>query len=309
MSASLPPLKSLRAFEAAARNLSISRAAEELHVTPAAVSQQIKLLEAHLGVPLFRRLTRALALTEAGQAALPPLREAFDKLHESLRRVEALQESGLLTISVSPSLCEKWLLPRLERFRSLHPEYELRIDATDRLADFTRDGVDLALRYGRGRYPGLQADCILTDVAFPVCAPQLLDGATPLRKPEDLRRHNLIHVEWEIEGQAAPNWRMWLHAAGVEGVDLSRGFRFGMEHMALSAAIEGQGVALATASLVADDLAAGRLVRPFSKEIEVETAFRYYLVYPAEKADHARTVAFRNWVLSEVPAMEKAKGD
>jgi LysR family glycine cleavage system transcriptional activator len=300
MSRRLPPLNSLRAFEAAARHLSFTKAAEELHVTPAAISQQVKNLEDYCGTPLFRRLTRALILTDAGQAVLPLLREGFDKLAEAMVRLEALERSGVLTVSVGPSFGAKWLVPRLDRFRAAHPEYDVRIDATDALADFGADGVDVALRYGRGVYDRLHADCLMAEVSFPVCSPSLLAGPHPLRRPDDLRHHTLLHVQWKMESDAAPNWRMWLRAAGVDGVDAERGPRFSMEGMAVQAAVEGQGVALASGSLVGDDLKAGRLVRPFPPAAGEATAFRYYLVYPEATAANPKVAAFRAWVMDEV---------
>ena len=241
MSRPLPPLNSLRAFEAAARHLSFTKAAEELHVTPAAVSQQIKLLEEHCGTKLFRRLTRALMLTDAGQAALPPLREGFDKLAEAVDRLRSHDRGGILTVSVPPSFGAKWLVHRLDRLNAAHPEFDVRIDATDTLVDFSDAGVDIALRYGRGTYPGLHAEHLMPEVAFPVCSPALLEGEHPLRAPEDLSHHTLLHVQWKMEHEAAPNWRMWLRAAGIEGIDAERGPRFTIEGMTVQAAIEGQG--------------------------------------------------------------------
>ena len=300
MSRRLPPLNSLRAFEAAARHLSFKKAAEELHVTPAAISQQVRQLEDHCGVELFRRLTRALRLTEAGQAALPPLRDGFDKLAEATDAMRAEGRAGVLTVSVAPSFGAKWLVPRLDRFRAAHPEYDVRIDASDALASFAGDGVDVALRYGRGHYRGLKAECVMAEVAFPVASPRLVAEGPPLRRPLDLRHHTLLHVQWKMEDDTLPNWRMWLKAAGVEGVDPERGPRFTIESMAVEAAIAGQGVALASGALVEADLAAGRLVRPFPPSGGEATAFSYYLVYPEARAGDPKVRAFRDWVRAEV---------
>jgi LysR family glycine cleavage system transcriptional activator len=296
----LPPLNSLRAFESAARHLSFKKAADELHVTPAAISQQIRTLEEHCGVTLFHRLTRALRLTEAGQAALPPLREGFDRLAEAAEAMRAPGTAGVLTVSVAPSFGAKWLVPRLDRFRSAHPEFDIRIDATDALAKFAGDGVDVALRYGRGAYRNLHADLLMPEVAFPVCSPRLLERGPPLRQPEDLRHYTLLHVQWKMEDDAAPNWRMWLRAAGVTGVNAERGPRFSADSMTVEAAVEGQGVALASGALVEGDLRAGRLVRPFPPSVCQETAFSYYLVYPEARAQETKVTAFRDWVLAEV---------
>ncbi len=300
MSRPLPPLNSLRAFEAAARHLSLKKAAEELHVTPAAVSHQVRTLEDFCGAQLFHRLARALRLTEAGQAALPLLREGFDKLAEAADAMRAEERAGILTVSVAPTFGAKWLIPRLDRFRAAHPEFDVRIDATEALVTFAGDGVDVALRYGRGTYRNLRSECLMPEVAFPVCSPRLLEQDAPLARPEDLRHHTLLHVQWRTEDDAAPSWRMWLRAAGVEGVDTERGPRFSVHGMALDAAIEGQGVALAGAALVGGDLRAGRLVRLFAASLSQATAFSYYLVYPEAKAGDPKVMAFRDWVLAEV---------
>jgi len=296
----LPPLNSLRAFESAARHLSFKKAAEELHVTPAAISQQVRTLEEHCGVVLFHRLTRALRLTEAGRAALPPLREGFDRLAEAAEVMCAPGTAGVLTVSVAPSFGAKWLVPRLDRFRTAHPEFDIRIDASDALANFTGDGVDVALRYGKGVYRNLHAEVLMPEVAFPVCSPRLLERGPPLRQPEDLRHHTLLHVQWKMEDDASPNWRMWLRAAGVTGVNAERGPRFSADSMSVEAAVEGQGVALVSGALAEGDLRAGRLVRPFPPTVCQETAFSYYLVYPEAKAHEPKVMAFREWVLAEV---------
>ncbi len=306
MNRHLPPLNSLRAFEAAARHLSLKKAAEELHVTPAAISHQVRALEEYCGAQLFHRLARALRLTEAGQAALPLLREGFDKLVEAAEAMKAEERAGILTVSVAPSFGAKWLIPRLDRFHAAHPEFDVRIDATDALVNFAGDGVDVALRYGRGTYRNLRSECLMPEVAFPVCSPRLLEREAPLSQPEDLRHHTLLHVQWRTEDDAAPSWRMWLRAAGVEGVDVERGPRFSVQGMALEAAIEGQGVALAGAALVEGDLKARRLVRPFPPSLSQATAFCYYLVYPEAKAGDPKVMAFRDWVLAEVVPDENA---
>ncbi len=300
MARNLPPLNSLRAFEAAARHLSFTKAAEELHVTPAAISHQIKGLEEQLGVPLFRRLTRALRLTEAGQAALPPLRDGFDKLADAVDLLRAHEQSGALTVSVGPSFAAKWLVPRLDRLRTAHPDLEVRLDATDQLADFQRDNVDLAIRYGNGRYPGLEVERLLSEEIFPVCSPKLLDGPKPLAQPDDLRHHTLIHLDWDLEDVNAPSWRMWLLAAGIHDIDFTRGPVFSMMSLALQAAIEAHGVALASSVLVAGDLAAGRLVMPFDLSVCDPVDFAYHIVVPKRTANLPKVAAFRSWLRSEI---------
>ena len=293
----LPPLNALRAFEAAARHLSLTRAAEELHVTPAAVSHQVKGLEAYLGVKLFRRANRSLLLTDAGQACLPGLHEGFDRLAEAIEAVRARDESGPLTVTVPPSFGAKWLVTRLDRFRQKHPGYDVRLDASMRLVDMMREGVDIAVRYGAGHYEGMRVDCLLDEVAIPVCSPRLLEGADPLRVHEDLCRHTLLHHMAPYQDDNYPDWRMWLQAAGVSGCELGRGPTFSMASMAVEAAIDGQGVALVGDVLVADDIAAGRLVRPF--QLSFPGHFAYYIVCPLITAERPRVVAFREWLLEE----------
>ena len=300
MSRHLPPLNSLRAFEAAARHLSFKRAAEELHVTPAAISQQVRALEEQCGAQLFHRLTRALRLTEAGQAALPDLSEGFDKLAASVETMRAGGATSIITVSVGPSFGMKWLLPRLERFRAAYPDYDVRIDATDALASFAGDGVDVGLRYGRGTYRNLRSECLMGESVFPVCSPALVENGPALVRPQDLRHHTLIHVQWKMEDETAPSWRMWLRAAGAGDIDAERGPRFTSESMSIEAAAAGQGVVLATGALVENDLQTGRLVRPFPPSVCNETAFCYYLVYPEAKAGDPKVEAFRAWVLEEV---------
>jgi LysR family transcriptional regulator, glycine cleavage system transcriptional activator len=298
MARRLPPLNSLRAFEAAARHLSFTKAAEELHVTPAAVSHQIKGLEDHLGVKLFRRLNRAVLLTEAGQACVAGLSDAFDRMAMALERLRAQECSGPLTVSTSPALAAKWLVPRLEGFQELYPEIDVRVSAAMRLVDFAREDVDVAIRYGRGCYRGLLAELLLTNEVVPVCAPALLEGSRPLRAPQDLRHHTLLHDDTLTSDGAYPNWAMWLRAAGVEGVDPSRGPRFDYAGLVLDAATAGHGVALALSTIVAADIAVGRLVKPFA--VAVPTPFAYYVVCPQATAERPKVAAFRRWLRAEV---------
>ncbi|MEQ8501437.1 MAG: transcriptional regulator GcvA [Sneathiellaceae bacterium] len=297
MARPLPPLNALKAFESAARHLSFTRAAAELNVTPAAVSHQVKALEELLEVPLFRRLTRALHLTDAGRAAMPALSQGFERLAEGVERIRDHRESKLLTISVSPSFGAMWLMPRLEGFRIRHPDIEIRIDGTDRLVDVAHGDADVAVRYGAGGYGGVRVDRLFNQLNTPVCSPALLSGAHPLRHPEDLRHHSLLHVEWK---DAEASWRMWLLAAGLHNIDPTRGPRFTMEGMAVQAAIDGHGVALIGDMLVADDLAAGRLVRPFDPSLSTPLSFSFYLLSRADSGRTPKVAAFRDWLLEEV---------
>jgi len=268
-------------------------------VTPAAISHQVKALEEFCGAPLFRRLTRALLLTDTGQAALPLLGDGFDRLAEAAAGMQAHEDGPLLTVSVAPAFAAKWLVPRLDRFRAAYPDFDIRVDATDRLIDFARDTADVAIRYGLGEYPGLRADCLMSEVSSPVCSPRLLEGPHPLCTPLDLRHHTLLHVDWKVEDEAAPSWRMWLLAAGVRGIDATRGLRFNQESMVVQAAIEGHGVALGSSVLVGDDVAAGRLVRPFDLSLSDPLDFSYYVVCPEADVDRPKVAAFRSWVIAE----------
>ncbi len=294
----LPSLNALRAFEAAARHLSFTKAAQELSVTQAAVSHQVKALEERLGIKLFHRRNRALLLSEAGQAYLPPLREAFDMLAAATERVLARESSGALTVSALSSFAATWLVPRLKRFRELHADIEVRLTASDHLVDFAREDVDIAIRYGSGEWPGLRADRFLTEDIFPVCSPGLLAGAHPLKAPGDLRHHTLLHEDMR------ESWRMWLLAAGVEDVDAYRGPGFSHSNLVIRAAVDGQGVALGRSALVVAELEAGTLVRPFRFSLPAE--FAYYVVCPEANAEGPKERAFRDWLLSETGARDGA---
>jgi len=302
----LPPLNSLRAFEAAARHLSFKAAAAELNVTPGAVSQQVKQLEDYCGVALFRRLTRALALTEAGRVAAPRVSAAFDQLADAYALVRRRRERHDLVVSAPPSFGARWLVPRLVRFQERHPDIELRLDASNRLVDFAHDDVDLAVRFGGGHYPGLRAECLIERRVFAVCSPALLDGPEPLRTPADLRRHTLLHSQQAEMVEVDPAWGMWLRAAGVTDVDATRGPRFSTFGLAADAAAAGQGVALADDALVAEDLRQGRLVRPFGDDDGTPSDFCYFVVFPEEHAGDPRLDAFRHWLHEEARAFTRS---
>jgi LysR family transcriptional regulator, glycine cleavage system transcriptional activator len=289
MSRRLPPLNALRAFEAAARHLSFTRAAEELYVTQAAVSHQVKALEAWLGTPLFRRKNRNLFLTEAGQSYAGPLGQAFDQIDTATIRLGTLDTSGTLTVSVLPSIAAKWLVPRMRGFREKYPDIDVRLSPSTHLTDFSREAVDVVLRYGRGDWAGMRSDQFLTEDIFPVCSPDLLDGSHPLRSPADLRHHTLLHDDY------FEDWTRWLLAAGITDIDSESGPVYEDSSNLLQAAIAGEGVALGRSALAADDLAAGRLVKVFDISLPVEYA--YYVVAPEASADRPKVAAFRDWVI------------
>lgn len=306
----LPPLSAMRAFEAASRHLSFKKAADELHVTPAAVSQQIKALEEYLGLPLFRRLTRALELTPQGAAMLPKVREGFDCFAAAVDCTRQPGE-GVLTVTAPPSFAARWLVPRLPRFAAACPNVKLRLssspEAVDRRGQMReREGgpVDLraatsalAIRYGTGNYPGLLVERIFAPDWVPVCSPRLLEQGPPLNVPEDLGRHVLIHDETIEDEERQPSWQEWLAKAGVNGIDARQGPHFSNAVLAVEAALDAQGVALALTPLVAADVAAGRLVIPFG--VSVPSPYAYFLVMRRAVADRDSVAAFRNWLLAE----------
>lgn len=309
MSYRLPPLAVLRAFEAAARHLSFKKAAEELHLTPAAVSQQIKGLEDYLGVPLFRRLTRALELTEPATLMLPKLREGFDCLAAAVATTRQ-RTGGTLTVIAPPSFATHWLIARLAKFTAAHPAIALRLDGSadsidrrgenavfaDASFDPRDDGSAVAIRYGAGIYPGYCVDRLFAPDYVPVCSPALL-ARRPLRTPADLRDQILIHDETIDEDPRRSLWQSWLRAAGVADIAPARGPRFSNAVLAVEAALAGQGVALALKPLIEDDVAAGRLVIPFG--IAVPSPYAYYLVMAEAVARRPEVVAFRDWLLAE----------
>ena len=296
----LPPLNALPDFETAARYLSFTKAAEELHVTHGAVSRQVKSLEEYLGVPLFRRFNRALRLTDEGQAYARSVCELLDSLAEATDRLRTHKGTSGLTVSTTYSFTIGWLVPRLARFRALHPEIDVRLQANDQMVDFVRDNVDLAIRYGRGQYRGLGVERLMGDDYVPVSSPALLKGEHPLKKPSDLRHHVLLHEEGlEVD------WRMWLMAAGVEGVDASRGPIFSHWAMAVQAAIRGEGVALGRRALIEEELAAGKLVHLFDLRLKAQMA--YYIVYPPRAIERPTVRAFRDWLVAESNSAQAAR--
>lgn len=252
-----------------------------------------------MGRPLFRRGTRSVSLTEAGAAAAPVLREAFLRMEEAARLMRARPPGRVLTVSVAPSFCARWLVPRLHRFRAAHPDCDLRLDATDAQADFAHGDIDVAIRYGRGRYPGLASVLLRADEFLPVCAPAYLAATGPLEEPRDLARCTLIHLDWSMERAASPDWGAFFAAAGAHGIDAIRGPRFSADMMALQAAVDGQGVALASRLLAEDDLRAGRLLQLFPERPAAPAAFSLYFVCPPERREDPRVMALLDWLREE----------
>jgi LysR family glycine cleavage system transcriptional activator len=297
----LPPLNALRAFEAAARHLNFSRAADELSVTPGAVSQQIQNLEDYVGVALFKRTPKGLLLTDPAQIALPALREAFDRLAEAASMLTAAVDGRRLTVTVPPSFASKWLLPRLGAFEALHPDVDVWVSAGMELTDFASGEVDLAIRYGAGRYPGLEVIRLMQETVIPVASPELLAGQ-PLEQLGDLANHVLLHDGSPDADESCPDWTMWLAARGVKGVDGARGPRFNQSSLVIEAAVGGRGVALAKRTLAQADLDAGRLVAPF--QIATAVDFAYYLVHPKTKGRLPQVKAFITWITAEAATHE-----
>jgi LysR family glycine cleavage system transcriptional activator len=296
----LPSLKALRAFEAAARHGSFSRAADELGVTHAAVSHQIRALEEELGAALFHRTGRAVELTERGARLLPVLTAAFDQLAEGWAQTGA-RDNAALTVSVEPSFAARWLVLRLGKFHRAHPDIELRLMPSSDVVDFAREDVDIGVRYGLGHWPDAIAEKLFEATVYPVCAPALIDPKKPIRKPEDLKHYPLLHEE------TMQHWLAWLEGAGVKNPRwAAKGPLFIEASLALQAAAGGQGVALANDTLAMADLAEGRLVRLFEFEMPDEEA--YWLVYPERSAAKPRVQAFRNWIREEAGLPAAAMG-
>jgi LysR family transcriptional regulator, glycine cleavage system transcriptional activator len=294
MSRRLPPLTALRSFEAAARHGSFARAADELAVTQAAISHQVRELEDWLGVPLFTRLHRGVRLSDAGERYLASLTSAFDEMAQATAAMLDDSAAATLTVSAEPAFAARWLLPRLAGFRQRHPDIELDLDPDSSLVDFRSEAVDVAVRYGPGEWPELEKEHLVDIVAFPVCSPALVAGEHPLRAPADLAHHALLHDD------TTDGWREWLELAGLTDVDGGRGYRFRDSILTLDAAIAGQGVALGDNLLSATDLASGRLVRPFA--VPVSPCHAYWLVAPPAHRERPGVAAFWAWLAEEMRA-------
>ena len=293
----LPPLNALRAFEAVARKLSFARAAEELHVTKAAVAQQVRGLEQEIGAPLVLRSGRGLALTESGAAGAPGLAEGFATLARAARAMREAKGRRFLIISASASFAATWLVGRIGKFKALHPEIDVLLDANpidDALDSSTTDAL---IRWGAGDFPGLATTLLFKEDVFPVCSPDIVSGDNPLRAPEDLKGRPLLHLERSPAYPTWPTWTDWLEAAGARDVDARHGVWFNNMAMAIRSAAQGQGVALGSPAIVADELCAGRLIAPFSTS--VKTPFGYYFLCRPEQAGTPRIRAFRDFLVEE----------
>ena len=311
MAERFPPLNALRAFEVAARHLSFTRAAQELHVTPGAVSHQVKSLEDFLGVQLFHRLPHALDLTQAAHACLPELKQGFASLAQAVSRLTQDPDRGALTVRAAPAFAAKWLLPRLHSFAEAHPSIDLRISASLALVDVIREDSgpsrsenftpdhqsDLTIRFGTGEYADHEVDKLCASTVTALCSPRLVKGASALKHLEDLAHHTLLHDDTVYFDEAEPDWAFWLRSAKVQGVDVSRGPRFNNAGLAIGAAADGLGVALGMPNLAEPEIASKRLVIPF--EFSLPSRHTYYLVRPRSSAIRPAAARFREWLLKE----------
>jgi LysR family glycine cleavage system transcriptional activator len=313
MATRLPPLNALRTFEAAARHLSFKKAADELSVTPTAVSHQIQQLEEILGNRLFVRLNRSLELTAAGEACLPKLQESFELMEQSMEEIQNSHCADTLTISAAPAFAMRWLMPRLHRFAMAHPNIDVRVSTQIQLAGpkmrgrvrdrerenvkYITDEMDIAITFGKGDYRDLWVDKVLSLSITPLCSPKLLHGSRPLREPADIRHHDMLHDDRGKMYEGKAYWKTWLEAVGVTNLDLDRGTHFTHSILALEAAAEGLGVAISTPSLASADLQSGRLVMPFACQVPLDYA--YYMVGNEDSAQRNVVKLFRAWLLEE----------
>jgi len=289
MSKRLPPLNALRVFDSAARHLSFTKAAEELFVTQAAVSHQIKTLEEFLGLKLFRRRNRSLLLTEEGQSYYLDIKEIFSSINEATRKLLARSAKGALTVSLSPSFAIQWLVPRLSGFNQAYPGIDVRIQAVDREEDKLADDVDVAIFYGRGNWTGLRTDRLYAEYLIPVCAPSLLTGEKPLKTPSDLIYHTLLH------DTSRRDWQAYVRQLEIQNqINVQQGPIFSHSSMVIQAAVHGQGVALVNNVMARSEIESGRLVRPFQDVLVSKNAF--YLVCQDSQAELGKIAAFRQWI-------------
>lgn len=303
----LPPLNSLRVLESAARNLSFSKAADELFVTKAAVSHQIKALEEYLGFQLFERKNRSIELTEAAELALPKLREGFNNLAEAVKLMQQHTQHDSVNVCMAPSFAAKWLVPKLHKFSGTHPDIDMKIIGDDTLISnrvdsgnldewFRGDDIDVVIRFGSGDYPGFVVDKLFDVSAVPLCSPNLLSRkVNPLKTPEDLRHYTLLHDDTGYTGR--PSWEKWLELAGVKGIDAKRGLHFNHVSLVLGGAIDEQGIGLSMEPLAQYDIDAGRLCIPFDLKMPLDSA--YYIIRREREDENESVEAFVSWIKEE----------
>ena len=295
----LPPLNALRAFESAVRHMSFQKAAEELHVTPAALSYQIRHLEESLGVALFIRHNRAISLTPQGELIAPGVHDAFEQLSRTMYKLRRSTGANVLTVSAGPAFTSKWLAPRLYRFLVRHPELDARVSASLTAVNLEHGDVDVALRFGRGEYPHCTSMKLFDEYVIPLCSPSLRDTPPGITEPNDLRRYNLIHDDSHVGLFEVPDWAEWLHRAGADRVDAARhGLYFNVPDHALNAAIAGAVVVLGREVIASADIEAGRLVAPF--QLKIKTDYSFYAVWLKARSNEPAIQAFIRWLEDEV---------
>ncbi len=294
----LPPLNALRAFEAAARLLSMRAAAEELSVTPAAISHQIKGLEEYFGQILLHRSVRSIRLSEAGATLLPYLTEGLAQWRTGCELLTKIEENSPLVVSSSPIFASKWLMPRLQDFNAEYPDINVRVDGTLNLTNFAEDGVDAVIRFGSGPYDDLHAEQMLHEKVVAVCSPALLEGKHSVAKLENLRHHTLIHTDWNVGGATQPDWSMWVKTAGLDDVDTSRGPTVTSDNLAIEAAINGGGLTLVLETLVAREIREGTLIAPF--DLTLTSDHWYWFICPPNNLKRPKVKAFRDWIIRTV---------
>ena len=295
----MPPLNSLRAFETAQRHMSFKKAAEELHVTPAALSYQIRQLEEHLEIKLFNRLNRAVELTNAGRLLASGVEESFSVLRRTLTKLSRHKAGNVLVVSAGPAFTSKWFVPRLYRFLARHPNIDLRISSSLVAVDLEMGDVDVALRFGQGEYEGCTSVKLMDECLTPMCAPELINGDHPLRHPADLAGHLLIHDETHVGQFRLPGWKDWLEAIGVsELVNSTGGPKFDIADNAIDAAIAGAGVVLGRTVLANGDIEAGRLVAPFG--LRLKAGYAFYAVVAESRSNEENIKRFVDWIMDEV---------
>lgn len=299
-------LRALRTFEAASRWLNFTKAGEELCVTTAAISHQIKEFESQLGVALFIRQGRSMRLTPEGEVMREAVLEAIAALEHGIRRIGTRHDADRVRVSAGPSIAAKWLVPRLETFLKNFPSVDIQVDVSYAEADFGSEGVDLSIRYGNVTAANARTDRLFVESIFPVCSPRLLGPRERLRDARELLEYKLIHVDWAAPHMPWPTWSTWMKAAGIDLFDDSRGLHFQQTSLAIEAAIAGQGIALGESSLVTDDLANGRLIKPLGADLPIQADWAYCLVTREESMDSPVVREFRQWLLSEAQKFSAA---
>lgn len=299
-----PGTRTLRTIAAAGRHLNFTRAAEELGLTPAAVSFQIKETEEQLGCELFTRSGRSLVLTPAGKIICAAAEEAIESMNRAVSKLARMRrDERQLKITVDPQFATKWLMRHVLEFRKQHPDIDVRFDVSYEVRDFELDDVDVAIRFGTGNYPGCTSERLFTNLIVPVCSPHMVIGDRPIRVPADLLNHTLAQIEWSGQGMTWPTWSTWMAAAGIHDFNDDNTLIFEKSSDAIEAAMTGAVVALADFSMVAVDLSEGRLVQPFEIGIRVPPQFGYYIVYPKAERQSRQLEVFRTWILQQALTM------